>query len=387
MPTSPLTERLSTLLRSPVLTAQAIAAVVVASRFARGRRRRPALSPGAAPPAGSVSIVVPARNEEDRLAPCLDALRGVDAELLVVDDCSTDATARLARSLGARVLDGERLPAGWTGKAWALQQGLEAASGDWVVFLDADTRPKPGLVDALIEAAQPFDVLTAAPRFVCRSAAERLLHPAMAATIPYRVGPLDVDGWQPRPRRAIANGQCVVVRRAPFCAAGGWGRVRGHLTSEDVALARSLRGAGWQLGFVDASDLLDVRMYESARETWTGWGRSLMWPDANTTLQQAGDVALLWLTMALPLPRLLLRRGTGLDMALLAVRLGIHAALARGYAPPRGVPYALAPLADAPVVAWLTWCALRPSRTWRGRTYAATSGSEARSAPSARRSP
>ena len=375
------------LLRTAVLPAQATAAVVVAARFARGRRRRPALAAGAARPAGTVSVVVPARNEQERLAPCLEGLRHVDAELLVVDDCSTDDTAQLARSLGARVLDGAPLPSGWTGKAWALQQGVEAAGGDWVVFLDADTRPKPGLIDALIEAAQPFDLVTATPRFVCRGAAERLLHPAMAATIPYRVGPLDVEDWQPRPHRAIANGQCVVVRREPFCAAGGWGRVRNHLTSEDVALARSLRGAGWQLGFVDAADLLDVRMYESARETWTGWGRSLMWPDANTTLQQAGDVALLWLTMALPLPRLLLRRATALDVALLAVRLGIHAALARGYARPRGVPYALAPLTDAPVVAWLTWCALRPSRTWRGRTYAATSGSEVRSAPSARPSP
>jgi dolichol-phosphate mannosyltransferase len=363
---------------SPVLAAQAIAAAVVLTRFARGRRRRAPLAPGAPPPAATVSIVVPARNEEVRLGPCLEALRAVDAELLVVDDCSTDATAHLARSLGARVVAGTALPDGWTGKAWALQQGLDAAGGDWVVFLDADTRPKPGLTDALIAAAQPFDLLTAAPRFVCDGAAERLLHPAMAATIPYRVGPLDIDDWQPRPRRALINGQCVVVRREPFRAAGGWARVRAHLTSEDVALARSLRAAGWRLGFVDAADLLDVRMYESARETWTGWGRSLMWPDSNSALQQVGDVALLWLTVVLPLPRLLLRRGTPLDAALLAVRLGIHGALARGYAPPRGLPYALAPLADGPVVAWLTWSALRPSRTWRGRTYGPRTGSGAR---------
>jgi dolichol-phosphate mannosyltransferase len=365
-------------LRSPVLAAQTIAAAVVAARFARGRRRRAPLAPGAPAPAASVSIVVPARDEEARLGPCLEALRHVDAELLVVDDCSTDATAALARTLGARVVDGAALPAGWTGKAWALQQGLDAAVGEWVVFLDADTRPKPGLVDALIAAAQPFDLLTAAPRFVCTGAAERLLHPAMAATIPYRVGPLDVEGWQPRPQRALANGQCIVVRRDPLRAAGGWTRVRDQLRSEDVALARSLRAAGWRLGFVDAADLLDVRMYESARETWTGWGRTLMWPDCNTALQQAGDVALLWLAVALPLPRLLLRRGTPLDVALLAIRLGIHGALARGYASPRGLPFAAAPLADLPVVAWLTWTALRPSRTWRGRSYGPRTATAAR---------
>ncbi|MEJ7797149.1 MAG: glycosyltransferase [Solirubrobacteraceae bacterium] len=353
---------------TPFVRAQVVAGLVLVGRFARGRRRRAPLAAGAPPPLGTVSVVIPARDEQARLGPCLRALRGIDAELIVIDDRSTDGTGRLARDLGARVIDGAPLPAGWVGKTWALQQGLEAANGDWVVFLDADTRPKPGLISALIAAAGPYDLLSASPRFVCKGAGERLLHPAMAASIAYRFGPTDVDGWQPRPRRALANGQCVVVRRVAFERAGGWARVRAHLT-EDVALARVLRGAGQTIGFVDAADLLDVRMYDSARATWTGWGRSLMAADVTGPRQQAGDVALLWLTVALPLPRLLSRRGTSLDGVLLVVRLGIHAALARGYSRPRGLPYVLAPLCDLPVVAWLTWSAARPSRTWRGRTY------------------
>ncbi len=357
--------------------AQAVAGAVLMARFARGRRRRAPLAAGSPSPAGTVSVVVPARDEETRLGPCLEGLRGERAEVLVVDDRSSDGTAALAASLGARVVAGAELPSGWAGKAWALQQGLEAAGGDWVVFLDADTRPRPGLLAALVAAAGPYDLLSAAPRFVCESAGERLLHPALAATIPYRFGPADVDGWQPRPGRALANGQCVVVRRAPFLAEGGWARVRASL-AEDVALARALRRAGRTVGFADAADLLDVRMYDSARATWTGWGRSLMAADATGPLAQAGDIALLWLTLALPLPRLCSGRGTPLDAALVAVRLAIHGALARGYARPRGLPYALAPLADAPVVAWLTWSAVRPSRTWRGRTYGARAGSAAR---------
>ena len=271
--------------------------------------------------------------------------------------------------MGARVKEGRPLPDGWAGKTWALQQGLEAARGEWVVFLDADTRPRPGLIAALVEAAAPYELLSAAPRFVCEGAAERVLHPAMAATLVYRFGPLDVDGWQPRPRRALANGQCIVVAREPFLAAGGWTRVRGALT-EDVALARAVRARGGLVGFVDAADLLEVRMYASARETWTGWARSLMAADATAPAALVGDVALLWLAVALPLPRLLCRRGSPLDVLLLALRVAIHAALARGYARPRGAAYALAPLLDAPVTAWLAWRAIRPSRTWRGRTYA-----------------
>src|SRR4051794_24383691 len=354
-------------------SAQSAAAAVVLARFARGRRRRAPLAagPAAPPPAGPVSVVVRARDEAARLGPCLDGLRRDPdvGEVLVVADESSDATADVAAAGGARVLAGEPLPAGWAGKAWALHQGAEAASGEWLVFLDADTRPCPGLVRALVALAraEQADLVSAAPRFLCEGAAERLLHPAMAATIAYRTGPSDVPGRQPSPARAIVNGQCLLVRRRTFAAWGGWERVRGHLT-EDVALARALRGDGRRVAFADGADVLEVRMYEDARETWSGWGRSLMGPDVTGPLRQAEDLAVLWLALALPLPRLLLGRGTALDAVLVAVRLGITAALARSYRP-RGAPFWLSPLADVPAMARLTWSVLRPGRTWRGRTY------------------
>jgi dolichol-phosphate mannosyltransferase len=280
---------------------QAVAAAVVLGRLARGRRRRPPLTTAAPPPAGTVSVVVPARDEAGRLAPCLAGLRA-DAtahEVLVVDDRSCDDTAAVARAGGATVIDGAELPAGWAGKAWALEQGLRAATGDWVVFLDADTRPRPGLLRALVHAARDADLLSTGPRF-------RL----------------------------------------------------------DVALGRALRAEGARLAFVDAADLLEVEPYASARETWTGWGRSLVGPDVNPPLQNALDLATLWLTMALPL----LRRRTPLDALLIAVRWAMLLALARSYRP-RGAAFWLSPLADAAVLARLTQSAIRPTRTWRGRTY------------------
>src|SRR5215207_1308237 len=254
--------------RRAFTAARAVAAGVVLVRFARGRRRRGPLSAADLPaPSGTVSVVVPARDEERRLGPCLDALRSDPdvAELLVVDDESSDATADVARAGGARVLAGAPLPAGWAGKPWALEQGARAVTGDWLCFLDADTGPRPGLRRALVALAEAegADLVSAGPRFVCDGAAERLLHPSMAATIAYRAGPADVPGWQPSPLRAIVNGQCLLVRRAPFLAWGGWARVRSHLT-EDVALARGLRADGRRVAFADAADLLEVRMYESA---------------------------------------------------------------------------------------------------------------------------
>jgi len=360
----------ATLARAAFTAAQGGAAAVVLARLARGRRRRPPLSGGAPAPAGTISVVIPARDEEHRLAPCLAGLRadGDATEILVVDDRSTDATAQVARVGGARVVAGEELPEGWVGKAWALQQGLRAATGDVVVFLDADTRPRAGLLRALAaRLAGDADIVTVSPRFECRTAGERLLHPSMAATIPYRVGPGDVEGWQPAPGRAIANGQCLALGREAFLAFGGMVAVRGFMT-DDIALARALRRAGWNLAMADATDVLDVRMYASARETWEGWGRSLLAPDVNPPLRRAEDLAVLWLAMALPLPRVLTGRGTPLDWLLVAVRLAMTAALARSYRP-RGLPFWLSPLADVPTMARLTWSAIRPTRTWRGRTY------------------
>jgi dolichol-phosphate mannosyltransferase len=365
-----------------VAGAQAGAAGLVAARLGRGRRRRAPLRRGDAPaPGATISAVVPARDEAARLGPCLGGLLA-DPDLLevvVVDDCSADGTAALAAGLGARVVAGAEPPAGWAGKAWALQQGIEAARGDWVLHVDADARPRPGLARALLATARAHgdDLLSAGPAFRCATAADLVLHPAFLATLPYRFGPGDALGERSRPARAIANGQCVLVPRERFLDAGGYARVRGS-TVEDVALARSLARAGWAIGFCDAGALLEVEMYPSARATWRGWGRSLMAPDATTPGWQLLDLATIWLTTALPAARLAAGRAGRLDRVLLAVRWLLAARLARGYRP-RSVLPMLAPLADPLVAVRLTQAAARPERTWRGRTYpAAGAGGTAR---------
>jgi dolichol-phosphate mannosyltransferase len=359
----------------PFVPVQAALVGLVLTRLARGRARRTPLAPGAAPaPAARVSVVIPARDEAARIGPVLRAL--CDApdvhEVLVVDDHSTDATADVAAVHGARVLPAPPLPPSGVGKPWALQHGLEQAAGDVVVTLDADVLPDPGLVRALAAAlaGQPErTLLTATVRFVCETAGERALHPAFLATLVYRFGPGDVDGFQPRPERALANGQCLAARRTALLAAGGFALAGEHMT-DDVALARALRCRGWGLLTVDAADLLEVRMYNSLAETWTGWSRSLMAPDVTSPAWQALDIATLWAVQALPLWRLLLRRGTPLDAALLVLRLALHVAFRRTYRR-HDAAFWLAPLIDLPAVVRLTLSVVRPDRSWRGRSYGA----------------
>jgi dolichol-phosphate mannosyltransferase len=363
-----------TTVRAVAGAAQALAGALVLARLSGGRRRRAPLdAAGAPPPAVTIAAVVPARDEAARIGPCLAGLAADPdlAEVVVVDDGSRDATAALARAAGARVVPGAEPPPGWTGKAWALQQGLVATDADWVLHVDADARPAPGLARAALAAAREHgdDVLSVGPAFRCATAADALLHPAFLATLPYRFGVGDALGRRPRPARAVLNGQCVLLPRARFLAAGGYARVRAHMT-EDVALARSLARDGWRVGFADGAALLEVEMYASARETLSGWGRSIAAVDATGPGWQALDVATLWLTCGLPPLRLLAGRATALDRALLAVRWLLATQLARGYRPRAPWPY-LAPLADPLVAARFTAAVLRPSRTWRGRRYGA----------------
>ncbi len=348
--------------------AQASAAAAVLVRLARGRDRAGALAAAPIPAGARVSVVIPARNEAERIGP---ALRGLDVahEIRVVDDCSTDATADVARAAGARVVAGREPPPGGVGKPWALQQGLEAATGDLVVFLDADTQPKPGLLGALAGALDDADWVSAGPRFLCDTAGERLLHPSLLMTLVYRFGPQDV----PRPARIVANGQCVAGRRDALLAAGGFAHAASHMT-DDVAQARGLAGAGWRVAFRDAADLLDVRMHAGAGETWREWGRSRGRADGSTPAERGGVTPTIWLTLALPL----LRRRTPLDRGLLALRLAMLGATARSYRP-RGAAYWLSPLADPLSAVRLTLSAARPPRTWRGRAYGA--GGRARTGP------
>jgi len=317
-----------------------------------------------------ISVVIPARNERQRIGPLLASLRGSGHDVIVVDDESTDGTAQFAASMGARVVTGEPLPSGWVGKVWALEQGLRAASGEWIVTFDADTEPMSALPTALVRRAidDGLDLVSVGGRFRCPTNSLTMVHASMLTTLVYRFGPVGVR-WQPPARRAIANGQCLAMRRHMLVDAGGFAPVHDHLT-DDIALVRHLAGAGWRTAMLDGSDVLTVTMHRDAADAWRNWGRSLPMPDVTAWPDHSADLGVLWLAQALPLVRLLTGRADAIDGALLAARAGILAGTARAYER-RGVAYWLSPLADLPVVARVTAGAIRPERTWRGRTYGA----------------
>ena len=349
---------------------RAAALGLVLSRVARAARTRPPVAVCPAPSGAHISIVIPARNEATRIGPLLDAVidaPGVD-EVIVVDDESTDATARLASNAGARVVAAGCRPAGWAGKSWALQRGLESASGDWIVAFDADARPHPDLPGSLVARAHEdrTDLLTATGRFDGGTRGGRWLHAALLTTLVYRFGPPGRLS-PPAVHRILANGQCMAFRRADLLSLGGFEPVA-EAVVEDVALARHLAAVGRRVDLLDASTLLNVELYDSFGATWSGWGRSIGLPGVESRGRQLCDVITLALTLPLPLLRLMSGRADPIDLIAIVARLGTLTGTATAFSR-RDAAYWLSPLADLVAVAAVTKSMLARTHTWSGRTY------------------
>jgi dolichol-phosphate mannosyltransferase len=350
-----------------MLVARVVATGCLVVQVARAARRlaplRPDVSESDEVP--SISVVVPARDEERRLGPLLAALRGAPGvrEVVVVDDGSHDRTAGLARSAGATVVTAGAPPEGWTGKCWALQRGTEAAGGEWIVTLDADVRPLADLPGAVVQRARTdgFDLVTVATRAECADPGGRWLHAALLASLVLRFGPAGVRGTR------LANGQCMAFARRPLLDAGGLAPVRDQVV-EDVALARHLASCGWRVALLDGCDIVAVEGYGSIAATWRGWGRSLGLPGVEPVWRRAAHLSVLALTTGALLPRLLARRADAVDLVVLALRAGLLVGTAGAFRP-RGAAYWLSPLADGAAVACLGAGLVRPQRTWRGRRY------------------
>jgi hypothetical protein len=220
---------------------------------------------------GSVSVLVPARDEARRIPALLDSLPR-DVEVLVLDDGSRDGTADVVRSAGFTVLAGRPLPEGWLGKPWACQQLADAATGDVLVFVDADVVLAPGAIDATVAALDGLDLVSPYPRQLAEGAA-RLVQPLLQWSI-LTFLPVRLAQQSPRPSLSAANGQLLAVRRAAYDAAGGHAAVRDEVV-EDVALLRAVKRAGGRGGVVDGTHLASTRMYDDWPALVEGYTKSL----------------------------------------------------------------------------------------------------------------
>lgn len=234
-------------------------------------------------PVVGVTVIVPARDEAASLPHLLAGLAAQDTlpqQVIVVDDGSSDGTGDIARTFAAEhewltVIDGAPLPAGWTGKAWACAQGAALARHDLLVFLDADVRPQPGALSALLAAYPGRGLLSVQPYHRMERPYERL------SAVFNLVSVMGVGMASPgRSASGVATprgafGPCLVTRVADYELVGGHESVRGEVV-EDLALGRAYRAAGLPVVLLGGGEVLAFRMYPGGpAQLFEGWTKNL----------------------------------------------------------------------------------------------------------------
>jgi len=228
----------------------------------------------------TVSIIVPARNEEACLSTCLESLvtqTGISFETIVVDDDSTDRTAEIARSFPKLTLiPAGPLPDNWTGKNNTMSAGAKAAhtKAKWLLFTDADTVHQPGsLARAVAEAEQHgAALLSYSPQQEVHGFWEKAVMPVIFAELAATYPPQAVN--DPASPIAAANGQYLMISREAYDAVGGHTKIAGDLL-EDVAMARLVKRSGRKIVFRYAPDAVRTRMYRSFAQLLEGWTKNL----------------------------------------------------------------------------------------------------------------
>jgi hopene-associated glycosyltransferase HpnB len=227
-----------------------------------------------------IAAIIPARNEADvvgqSIASLLRQIGSHSVHIFLVDDGSSDGTAEIARQAAERagksaaltVIEGKPLPTGWTGKLWAVQQGIECAqkyAPHFFFLADADIQHAPDSVAALVSIAEtgPYDLASFMVKLHCASFAEKLLIPAFVFFF-FQLYP---PSWIANPRRKIAGaaGGSILIRLEALKRAGGITAIRNEII-DDCAFARAVKRQGgtiW-LGLNEAS--FSLRAYSTFSE-------------------------------------------------------------------------------------------------------------------------
>ena len=275
----------------------------------------------AAPPVPTprLSVIVPARNEAKHIAQCIASILASNypnLEVVVVDDHSTDGTAALARAAVDRaamaraamaraavdhtasdhtapdhtapdhspaadqrrltIITPPPLPAGWLGKQWACHHGALGATGDILLFTDADVRHAPDLHTRIVNTIERenADLVSVAGRQQALTFWERIAQPFVFSVMAQAFGGPGAVNRSRRRLGKIANGQCLAFRRSAYDAFGGHAAVRGRI-AEDLAFAQDVYASGFRTFLTLGTAQMSTRMYGSLGEIVAGWGKNV----------------------------------------------------------------------------------------------------------------
>ncbi|MGD9874079.1 MAG: glycosyltransferase family 2 protein [Kiritimatiellia bacterium] len=255
-------------------------------------RKRPLLS------TPSVSVIIPARNEEHNLPRLLESLNRQNPapfEIIVVDDHSSDRTAQIARELGAQVIPAEPLPSGWTGKTWACHQGTQAASGGVLIFMDADTwMEEDGLARITSAWEEERGALSVVPFHFVEKPYEWF---SVFFNVIMAVSMNAFWAWSRRGRSAGLYGQFLMVSKEDHLKAGGHEAVKQHIL-ENLHLAARLRENNVPVRCLGGQGALGIRMYPDGFGSLVRGWRKAFGSGASCTPRPLLILIVLWLAMA-----------------------------------------------------------------------------------------
>jgi len=270
------------------------------------------ISPAATAAPANIVAVIPARDEAENIGHAVESLltQSLPIRVIVVDDASSDGTAEIARAAAARVnamdrfqvLTGKPLQSGWTGKLWAVSQGLDRAleqNPDYVLLTDADILHGPNSLRDLVPIARSRDygLTSLMVKLACDSFAEKALIPAFVFFFLQLYPPAWIH--DPQSKTAGAAGGCMLVRPSALARIGGISAIRNEVI-DDCALARAIKRSGDKIWMGLTSETLSIRPYRTFSEIGRMISRSAFNQLRHSTLLLIATIAGLLITYIVP---------------------------------------------------------------------------------------
>ena len=230
-----------------------------------------------------VSIILPARNEEDFIGRCLESLRTQDYndfEIIAIDDSSEDKTGEIIEELTKKDskiihVSANEKPQNWMGKNWACMEGFKKATGNIMLFTDADTKFEKNVISLAVSHLQSedLDALTVIPRLRCIDRITKITLPMLSTFLHSRYSALNVNN--PKKKVGYFFGSFFVIKRKVYEEIGTHEKVKQEII-EDGALGKITKESGYALKMVRGEHLIEALYSRSSKEMWNGLKRLMV---------------------------------------------------------------------------------------------------------------
>jgi glycosyltransferase involved in cell wall biosynthesis len=319
---------------------------------------------------GSVSVLIPMRNEEENVKACLSSVlaqKGLETlEVIAIDDGSTDNTSNEVKAFPiVELISGEKLPDKWLGKLWACQQLAEKSSGDYLVFVDADVRLSDYAVANSISKMGNWDFISPYPRQLTSGFVQKIFQPLLQWSWLSSV-PLLIAQKYSIKSMAVANGQFLIIKRDAYFKSGAHAGIKTEVL-DDLMLARNLLKQGYKGGVAEASNIATCHMYKNKMELFKGYQKSL-WKAFGSVPGTILAIALLIVTGILPIISTALGSASGLAAFGLITLSRMISSLRTGSLPNSAIFHPLAILMLLGLILFSWFGKLTNTITWRDRT-------------------